>query len=257
MAEQLRLDTPDMPPARVLHESDLCTLVLGDARDPATRPPGTYDLLCTDPPYGVRWESGRRTETYGELAGDDGSIDWPAVLGQWTGTYTRGLRTRRHAYVFGYTPDQLAEPLHFGGTAGLIWNKRHIGPGDLASPWGREHEQIAFGVHTLSPSGRAKGDGRLSARLRQGSVITAKRPNSGAVRHPTEKPLALMRQLVESSTVLGDLVVDPCAGTGSTLVAAILTGRRAWGVEIDPRWADIALTRIRRAEDIARQAATA
>lgn len=246
---------PPLPgmPAQVLHQSDLCTLILGDATDPNTRPPGQYDLLCVDPPYGVRWESGRRAEGYGQLVGDDGSVDWPQVLGEWVD----GLTRRRHVYVFGYTPGQLTEPLRLGGTAELVWAKGGRGSGDLTQPWGPAHETVTFGVHEISPANRAKGDGRLSARLRQGSVITAPRPNGGAVRHPTEKPVVLMAQLIESSTVRGDLVVDPCAGVGSTLVAAILAGRRAWGVEIDPRWADIALGRIKRAEDIARQAATA
>jgi hypothetical protein len=183
-------------------------------------------------------------------------VDWPQVLGDWVGGYTGGLRSKRHVYVFGYRPIQLAAPLHLGGTAELVWNKEHLGPGDLSRPWGPSHETIAFGVHVLRPGERIEGAGRLAARLRRGSVITALRPNGSAVRHPTEKPVALMRQLIESSTVVGDLVVDPCAGVGSTLVAAILAGRRAWGVEIDERWADIALARIRCAEGIARQAAT-
>lgn len=241
---------------RVLHSSDLCTLILGDARDPATRPPGWYDLLCTDPPYGVKWKSGRRTKPFGQLAGDDGTLNIPSLLGEWAGGYASGLRNNRHAYVFGYTPEQLAGPMKLGGTAELIWDKAHVGPGNLSSPWGAEHESIAFGVHTPAPSGRARGDGRLAARLRQGSVITAPRPNGSAVRHPTEKPVALMSALVESSTLRGDLVTDPFAGVGSTLVAAILSGRRAYGVEIEERYATIALDRVRRAEEIVRQATT-
>lgn len=241
---------------RVLHQSDLCTLILGDARDPATRPGGQYDLLCTDPPYGVKWESGWRAESFGQLQGDDGTLDIPDLLGEWVGGYTKGLRDKRHAYVFGYTPDQLAGPLRLGGTSVLIWDKAHIGLGDLTVPWGIEHEAISFGAHRPRPSDRAQGGGRLSARLRQGSVITVPRPNGGQVRHPTEKPVALMRQLVESSTTVGELVVDPFAGTGSTLVAAILSGRRAWGVEVEERYAQIALDRIRRAEDLARQTTT-
>lgn len=246
---------PGMPtPApRVLHESDLCTVILGDCRDPDTRPPGLYDLLCVDPPYGAAWESGRRKEGYGQLTGDDGTVDWPQVLGEWIGKRSRNLRRSRHAYVFGYTPDQLAGPLRLGGTAELIWDKGHLGSGNLSSPWGPEHERITFGVQVDSAANRRRGDGRLSARLRQGSVITAKRPNSGQVRHPDEKPVALLSQLIESSTVRGDLVVDPCAGVGSTLVAAILAGRRAWGVEVDERWAEVAVDRVRKAEVLARQ----
>lgn len=65
---------------RVLHQSDLCTLILGDARDPDTRPDGQCDLLCTDPPYGVKWESGWRAESFGQLQGDDGTLDVPGLL---------------------------------------------------------------------------------------------------------------------------------------------------------------------------------
>lgn len=248
---------PDMPTpaAKTLHASDLATIVLGDARDPDTRPPGSYDLLCTDPPYGVGWESGWRKEPFGRLAGDDGTMDWPGVLGAWCGTDRRGLRNRRHVYVFGYTPDQLAVPLKLGGTTELIWDKALIGPGDLSRPWGPGHERIAFGVHTLRPSDRTKDRrGGLAARLRQGSVVTAPRPSGAGVRHPTEKPVELMLQLIESSTVRGDLVADPCAGVGSTLVAAILSGRRAWGVEVEERYAQVAVERVRRAEEWARKA---
>lgn len=85
-------------------------------------------------------------------------------------------------------------------------------------------------------------------------MLTIARP--AATRHPTEKPVALMAQLIESSTVRGDLVVDPFAGVGSTLVAAILSGRRAWGVEVEERYATIALDRVRRAEALVRQTAT-
>lgn len=237
---------------RALHQSDLCTLVLGDARDPATQPPSQYDLLCTDPPYGVKWESGMRAESFGQLAGDDGSVDWPAVLGEWMQT----LKKNRHVYVFGYRPDQLADALKLGGTAELIWDKGQLGMGNLSLPWGPEHEPITFGVHAGSTSERARARGRLSARLRQGSVLSFRRPGGTAVRHPTEKPIPLMRQLIESSSVAGDLVVDPCAGIGSTLVAAILSGRRAWGVEVEERYATIALDRIRRAEALMRQTAT-
>ena len=237
---------------RVLHQSDLCTLILGDARDPATRPGEQYDLLCTDPPYGVKWESGWRAESFGQLQGDDGTLDVPGLLAEWV----RRLRNSRHVYVFGYRPDHLADQLCLGGTAELVWDKTHFGPGDLTKPWGPAHEPIAFAVHLRSQAPRESGGGRLSAWLRQGSVITAKRPNCVKVRHPTEKPVALMSQLIESSTVRGELVVDPFAGTGSTLVAAILTGRRAWGVEVEERYATIALDRIRRAEALVRQTTT-
>lgn len=50
--------------------------------------------------------------------------------------------------------------------------------------------------------------------------------------HPTQKPVALLKRLIEVFTDPGDVVIDPVAGSGSTLVAAIELGRRAFGFEI-------------------------
>lgn len=252
------LDLPLTPPpgGQVLHQSARATVVWGDCRDPQViaRMPDWYDLLCTDPPYGVNWRSGHG-KNFDRIVGDDGSVDWPAVLAEWVGqdgTYSRGLREKRHVYVFGYTPDQLAGPLRLGGTAELAWDKCMTGMGDLTLPWGPAHEPITFGAHVKRPSNRDSGSGRLSARLRQGSVIRFPRPNSGSVtRHSTEKPWQLLAQLIESSTVRGDLVVDPCGGSGSTAVAAVLEGRRAFTVEIDRRNAELIVERVRAAERIA------
>ena len=62
--------------------------------------------------------------------------------------------------------------------------------------------------------------------------------------HPTQKPLRLMRWLVRLVTPPGGLVLDPFAGSGTTLVAAVLEGFRAAGCEIDPEYAAVARARI-------------
>lgn len=259
------LDLPLVPPPGgiVLHQTGRATVIWGDCRDPAViaSVPAGYGLLCTDPPYGVNWHAtrqtnGKREHAFGQIAGDDGTIDWPGVLAEWVGpegTNVRGLARNRHVYVFGYRPEQLAGPLRLGGTAELIWDKAHRGLGDLSSPWGPAHEPITFGVHSKSNLSRAS-EGRLSARLRQGSVIRVQRPNADRVtRHPTEKPVPLVAQLIESSTVRGDLVVDPCAGSGSTGVAAILEGRHCFLVEYDRGYAELTVQRVTAAERIADQ----
>lgn len=50
--------------------------------------------------------------------------------------------------------------------------------------------------------------------------------------HPTQKPVKLLEQLIEIFTDPGDVVIDPCAGSGSTLLAADQVGRRSYGFEI-------------------------
>jgi site-specific DNA-methyltransferase (adenine-specific) len=57
--------------------------------------------------------------------------------------------------------------------------------------------------------------------------------------------------LIESSSRAGDLVLDPFAGVGSTGVAAILRGRRALLVEVDPAYASLAVERLQEAERLA------
>ena len=58
------------------------------------------------------------------------------------------------------------------------------------------------------------------------------RDNKSPKIHPTQKPLQLLERLIEIFTDPGDVVIDPCAGSGSTLVAAQITGRKAYGFEI-------------------------
>lgn len=236
-------------------QSEHATLYVGDCREVcASLPRQSVDLLATDPPYGVKWQSGRRRERFDTITGDDGSLDVPAVLGEIT---RHALRRHRHVYVFGYRPEALVSPLLLGSAAELIWDKEHVGPGNLAVPWAPSFERCTFGVHVKSRGERERGDGRLAARLRSGAVLRHSRVGGSAVtRHPTEKPVPLMRMLVESSSLVGETVLDPFAGSGSTLVASVLAGRRAIGVELEERYAEIAAKRIEKAEAIVAEMAT-
>jgi len=62
--------------------------------------------------------------------------------------------------------------------------------------------------------------------------------------HPTPKPIALMLELVELFTDPDDLIIDPFAGSGTTLVAALRLGRRAIGIERDPKYHALAVDRL-------------
>ncbi|MEW2402197.1 DNA methyltransferase [Streptomyces sp. NPDC046862] len=269
MTEPAALDLHLAPPpgGQILHHTDRATIIWGDCRDPEViaQVPPAYGLLCTDPPYGVAYESGFG-RNFTQITGDDGTVDWPAVLAEWIGpegtisrgSKARGLANARHVYVFGYTDEQLVEPLRLGAGIELIWDKCMTGMGDLSLPWGPGHERITFGVHIKYRSNRDRGAGQLSARLRKGSVLRYPRPNSSsALRHPNEKPVPLVADLIESSTVRGDLVVDPCAGSGSTGVAAVLSGRHCFLVEYEREFAELCVERVRAAEALAERIAAA
>lgn len=74
-------------------------------------------------------------------------------------------------------------------------------------------------------------------------VVEAAAPASTTRQHPTEKPLALMRELVRIAPP-GGLVLDPFAGSGTTGQAALEEGRRFLGVELSPYYAEVAATRV-------------
>lgn len=195
------------------------------------------DLLVTDPPYGMDFQSNRRQERLDKIAGDDGSYDVTPVLD----AAVRAIGRGRHAYIFG----PAVEGLPLTEPAELIWDKGVLGMGDLSKPWGPSHERITFATYEPSKANRAKGYGKLAARLRKGSVIRALRPQGAATgRHPNEKPVVLLRQIIESSSMMGDVVLDPFMGSGSTCVAAVLEGRRAVGIEIDEHYCEIAAARV-------------
>lgn len=201
------------------------------------------DLIVTDPPYGVEFRSNRRGELFDKIEGDD---DAEAVVTLVATALRLNLHRSRHAYVFGpldlsplVTQGLVQEPVE------LIWDKALLGMGDLSIPWASQHEAIQFLVAVRSKANVKKGEGRLAARLRRGSILRHPRPNAAAVTsHPTEKPVPLLRELIESSSCFGETVLDPFMGVGSTLVAATLEGRRSIGIEMDERYCAEAARRL-------------
>ena len=61
--------------------------------------------------------------------------------------------------------------------------------------------------------------------------------------HPTQKPVELMRRPIVNHTKRGELVYDPFLGSGTTLVAAEMTGRVCCGLELDPKYVDVIIGR--------------
>lgn len=209
------------------------------------------DLLLTDPPYGVDWQSGRRSVPIDRMVGDDDASWVPAALS----TAGLALRRRRHAYVFGAFP---IEEFPLRHAADLIWDKMLLGSGDLTSCWAPSHEPIMFCIRAPDRAKANMEGGKVPARLRGGSILSYKRPNANGVKfHPTQKPVALLRRLIESSTFPGERVLDPFVGCGSSMVAAVAEGRVITACEIDEGYCEVAAKRADRAIDAMDQLADA
>lgn len=231
----------------IVYETPRVTVHHGDALEVlpsfATE---SFDLILTDPPYGVEFQSGFREGTF-DVIHNDTAADRDGIRQVMT-ECVRLVGQNRHLYVFG--PSDVLEGLKVSEVTDLIWDKGVIGPGDLSSAWGPAHEPISFAVSKHRHAGQS-GAPNLAVRLRKGSVLRFMRPTGRKVRHPNEKPVALCRELIESSTRAGDCILDPFAGSGSTGVAAVLSGRRAVLVESDKQWLPLILERVAEAEKVA------
>ena len=120
----------------------------------------------------------------------------------------------------------------------IFWDKGNHTSGDLEGDFGARVEIFLF-----AHKGRHKLRGKRLANLWR----IARDPASD---HPTPKPVALMERIVGCSTDEGGTVIDPFMGSGSTGVAAVGMARKFIGIEIEPKYFDIACRRI---EDAQRQ----
>lgn len=110
----------------------------------------------------------------------------------------------------------------------------------------RTHQHIAY-AHTEQEHGRyGRGGSGWYGDNAQTTVFDIPAPAASRL-HPTMKPVALIRPMIDNSTRRGDIVLDPFGGSGSTLIAAHMAGRRARLIEKDPKYADVICRRYQEA----------
>lgn len=105
--------------------------------------------------------------------------------------------------------------------------------GDLKGSFAPRYEAIIFAT-----KGRYELPGK-----RPDDLIACAKVGNQSLTHPNEKPVALLEQLIEATTIPGALILDPFAGSGSTLAAAAKTGRQYIGIEIDKQYSKLAAAR--------------
>lgn len=235
--------------AELAYETERVKLWLGDAADVLpTYKTECFDLVVTDPPYGVEFHSNMRADRFKKIANDGADESSRIVVTDLLLECVRLVGQNRHIYVFG--PEALrVVDAKVSSPAELIWDRGTISMGDLTSPWGPAHEKIHFYTSLHRHAGK-RGKETGPVRLRKGSVLRYSRKSGLQVRHPTEKPIELLTELIESSSKVGEVVLDPFAGVGSTGVAAVLAGRRSVLVELEEKYVEIAVERLKKAEKL-------
>lgn len=219
-------------------------LYRGDSRDvlPEVLERGSVDLLLTDPPYGQQFEGAGKAAKEAARANvrGDGARQGVRVLRGVLEELADAWHPHAHAYIACHwegLPDFYdATCVHLNVRNALVWDKAQGGTGDTELDYARDFECFLYGIRSR---------GRPLAGRRDGAVLRAFKPVQSRSRiHPTEKPVALLRYLIAKSAPADGLVVDPFAGSGSTLEAAKLEGRRAVGVEVEERFCELAAKRL-------------
>lgn len=192
-----------------------------------------FDLVLTDPPYGIGYERHIRKPRHEAIKNDD-NLDW---LPHFLKETQRVLSFSGNAFVFcsWHNVDVFKmeiEKLNLFVRNIIIWEKGGNGMGDLDTTFGSTYEMCIF--FNKSPQ-------KLNGR-RDPDVF--KSPRSGNVFHPTEKPVELMRYLISKVGKEGDTILDPFAGSGTTGVAAKYLKRNCTLIEISPKYCDIIKSRL-------------
>jgi site-specific DNA-methyltransferase (adenine-specific) len=239
----------------------------------------SVDMIFADPPYNIKkaeWDTFESQEEY---------VEWSLL---WIQEAARVLKPTGTLYICGFSEIiadlKLPASRFFKGCRWLIWHYKN--KANLGSDWGRSHESILhfrksknftfniddvrtpYGNHTLKypehpqaeTSQYGKGKGRRKSTIWQPhprgakprDVIEIPTTCNGMhekTPHPTQKPEELLRKLVLASSNVGDLIVDPFLGSGTTAVVAEQLRRNWKGCDISLEYCRWAVRRIELVED--------
>lgn len=187
------------------------------------------DMMFTDPPYGYEYQSNWRDKNkkFDVLKNDDKILDFMPAVKEFVDGFCFVCTTWK-------TLDKWLPMFkkYFNLTNMVIWAKGGGGIGDLKHTFVTDYE-----IMLCSNCGHEIIGKRI------GSVWSIGKDNPNAYVHATQKPVALMVQAIESTTNVGDVVLDVFGGSGSTLIACEATGREARLIELDTKYCDVIVKR--------------
>jgi len=196
-------------------------------------PDGCVDLVLTDPPYGVDYQSARRkdkSQWKPKIKNDKSPYVW------WLPDAGRVMSDPSALACFTRwdTEQDFRVAIRWAGITSksqVIWDKEIHGMGDLNGDFAPQHENIIFAV---------KGKYKFPAK-RPHSIIRVRRIRAEELVHPNEKPVLLMLSLIESLCPVGGVILDPFIGGGSSMLG--IGDRFAIGVELEEKYCEIVANR--------------
>lgn len=203
-----------------------------------------YDALITDPPYNISRKNNfksMKNNMGGTFGMEFGAWDYNFDITGWIPSALNQLKKGGNIVIFNDWKNlgSIAEQLIICGCLVkrcLIWKKTN------PTPFNRDRlfvNSAEFAIWAVKP-------GRWTFNRQKSNFETGifEYPSNSKNLHPTQKSLALMEELIEILTNVGDLIYDPFAGSGTLAVAAINKRRNYFGVEINRDYFQLAQKRI-------------
>ncbi len=199
------------------YKDDFVTIYHGDCMEIMPKL-GRFDLLVTDPPYGMNYVSSRRKVRHEAIVGDDRLPVEELV------EIMKCVDRASYIFMRWNNLCQMPKPKSL-----IAWVKNNWTVGDLQHEHGRQWEACAFYP--------AEGHEFIK---RTPDVICCAKANSD--RHPTEKPIELIQEIIGAN--VGDTILDPFAGSGTTGRAAKDLGRKCVLIEKEERYCEVSANRM-------------
>lgn len=200
-------------------------------------PDKCIDLVLTDPPYGMNYQSGRREQKYEKIQ-DDNNLDWlPDFLKELKRVSNDDaiwyvFCSWHNVDVFKYEIQKVRNVKNI-----LIWNKNNFGSGDLFCDYAPKYEMYIFCNENKKLNGN-----------RIANVLNFAK--TGNELHPTQKPVDMFGVLIQKASNENDLVLDCFSGSGTTAIACHRLKRRFICIEKDKDYYEASVKRL---EDEQRQ----
>jgi site-specific DNA-methyltransferase (adenine-specific) len=221
----------------------------------------SIDMIYADPPYflsngGVTCNAGQMVSVdKGEWDKQRSPYDIHEFNIQWLKQCSRLLKSDGTIWISGtqhniYSVGHALQCLGFKVLNDITWKKINPPPNLSCRYFTHSHEHIIWAAKNEQSKHLFNyADMKIEAGGKQMKSVwemgPPKKIERKAGHHPTQKPEALLNRIIKASTVEGNLILDPFAGSGTTVSSAIKLKRKFIGIELDKKYIDLTIERIK------------